>query len=838
MTQVQYWNKIKYYFLDGYDIFSLEIQKKTEYLLAFNLIGLCGLFILTFIRLFSTLNIYLLLGDVSLYTFIVSSLIFIRLKNIHASSLSILFVLIAAFFYDIVSFVAMDEPLVPATLFSSLAYMIFGIFYLSLFSYRRSPLLIFIVFSTIILILDYHFIINSTGGLRYSISAISDFFGALTGLFFSYFLASKIQSFSASLAKTTENTLLESRRQYTSLFSNIDEAFCFVKLLTDELGRPYDILILDINTTGENLFKLKREQVVFRKITEVMTSELINHTQWLEAVSKVALSGKELHQTVYSNFFSKWLYVQFFSPEAGYCVIFFRDITEKVKSDNALKEIQERNNALLDAIPDIIIVCDKNGIITDYKKAQANLIENERLFVQGQNIYSRALPDDSRKNLSDAIKYVMNERIRKTIVIEIPTNTRTIYTETRIVPLGDEEVLILLRDITRRKLSEIALVKAKERAEESDKLKMAFLSNMSHEIRTPMNAIIGFSEILEFPDITDEEKSEFLYQIKSNGRLLLNLINDILDLSKIEAGQLEIHTTSFEINKILHDIYLNFENEKVLKNKAGLSINLEKPKNITNVFIYSDEYRFKQILFNLMGNALKFTEKGSITLGYQIKGKYALIYVKDTGIGIPSDKLDLVFQRFRQVDDSSTRTFGGAGLGLTITKNLVEAMGGKIWVESKEKNGSEFYFTLPLTNPETNITENQLTNPCEPNYDWKNKSILIIEGETSDYVVIQHILSKTGVKLEWVSNTSAIIRMCEENKPSLIIIDLEVTRNQPLDFKSELKAHYPNLPIIALVPANLDDTTMIEASGYYTSLIKRPLKARTLLNTIDKFITK
>ncbi|NWJ51233.1 MAG: hypothetical protein HXX14_10240 [Bacteroidetes bacterium] len=832
---MQYWNKIKYYFLDGYEIYSLEIKKKTEYLLTFNLIGLCGLIMLTSIRFFSSFNMYLLLGDISLYTFIISSLVFIRLRNIHATSLTIIFILFAAFFYNIITSLGANEPLAPESLFSSLAYMEFGILYLAVFSFRRSSLRIFILFSAAILAVNYYFIMSSVGGLRYSGSLLINVFGALTGLLLSYFLAIKVQSYTATVSKTAEDALIESRQQYTSLFSNIEDAFGFVKVLTDDLGRPYDILVLEVNKAGEALLKLKREQIIFRKLTEILRHELFNHAKWLEIVFRVALSGKESHHTLYSELFKKWLYVQTFSPEQGYCVLLFRDITEKVEADSVLKKTQERNNALVDAIPDTIIVCDKEGVITDYKKAQSNQIENDRLFKLGDNISNTKLPNDAKKNLSDAITLVIKNRVRKTIVLEIPTTTRTTYTETRIVPLGDDELLILLRDITSRKLSERALVTAKEKAEESDKLKMAFLSNMSHEIRTPMNAIIGFSEMLEYPDITDEDKSDFIYQIRSNGKLLLNLINDILDLSKIEAGQLEITASEFDLNKILHDIYLNFENEKTVKNKNEIAIILEKPTNTSTVIINSDEYRFKQILFNLMGNALKFTEKGSITLGYQIKNKCVELYVKDTGIGIPSDKLELVFQRFRQVDDSNTRTFGGAGLGLTITKNLVEAMGGKIWVESKEKTGSQFYFTIPLANSESNIDNQLTTDPCNPIYDWSNRSILIIEGETSDYVVLQHILSKTKIKIEWGANAASALKVCEKRLPDLVIIDLDISLSLSEKIESQLKAKYPNILIVALKPSSLDESA-IKDLDYYNLIIEKPLKARTLLKEINKVL--
>ncbi len=254
------------------------------------------------------------------------------------------------------------------------------------------------------------------------------------------------------------------------------------------------------------------------------------------------------------------------------------------------------------------------------------------------------------------------------------------------------------REKIQRKLEkeQILLREAKEKAEESDRLKTAFLANMSHEIRTPMNSIIGFSDLLSDDEITKEEKNNYIAHINTAGNSLLNLINDILDIAKIEAGQILIAKSDCDINALFNELYLTLTQQKEKLDKKELTIiyNGQPSKKHT---IYTDPQRLKQIMTNLLGNALKFTEKGFIEFGFDLvsTNKY-MFFVKDTGIGISQENQQLIFKRFSQVDGSHTRNYGGTGLGLSISKNLTELMGGKLWVDSVQGQGSTFYFTLPL----------------------------------------------------------------------------------------------------------------------------------------------
>jgi len=247
--------------------------------------------------------------------------------------------------------------------------------------------------------------------------------------------------------------------------------------------------------------------------------------------------------------------------------------------------------------------------------------------------------------------------------------------------------------ITSRKNAENELIKAKEKAEESDRLKSAFLANMSHEVRTPLNSIIGFSELLAEPDFEEEDKKEFIRHIINNGNHLLTIISDIMDISKMESGQITIHKSQIRVPKFISDIKNQFTFQAETKN---LAFKLPLPDADDETVIFADAGRLSQVFNNLISNAIKFTANGAVEIGYQTKGNLIEFYIRDTGIGISPEYHDKIFERFRQVESEKKRKYGGNGLGLSISKNLIELMGGKIWFESELGIGSTFYFSLPL----------------------------------------------------------------------------------------------------------------------------------------------
>ncbi len=240
------------------------------------------------------------------------------------------------------------------------------------------------------------------------------------------------------------------------------------------------------------------------------------------------------------------------------------------------------------------------------------------------------------------------------------------------------------------------LRKAKERAEESDKLKSAFLANISHEIRTPMNGILGFAKLLLNPDLSGEQQKDYLDIIQKSGRRMLNIINDLVDISKIESGHTEIHVKEVDVCKVLSDLHAFFLPEYI---KKDISLEYMVPEDCENIIIHADGNRLIQILSNLIKNALKFTREGRVVFGFTAKEDAIEFFVKDTGIGIPPALAGKVFERFRKIDFDAEEAYEGAGLGLSISKAFVEAHGGKIWLESAENEGSSFYFTIPCNFP-------------------------------------------------------------------------------------------------------------------------------------------
>ena len=391
------------------------------------------------------------------------------------------------------------------------------------------------------------------------------------------------------------------------------------------------------------------------------------------------------------------------------------------------------------------------------------------------------------------------------------------------------------------KENRLKLIKSKEKAEESDRLKSAFLANMSHEIRTPMNGILGFVELLNKDDIDNEQKSSYINLIKENGRQLLNLINDIIDISKIEAGQLKINKTDCDINKVLSEVYQFFSENKDIYDNHEIEFCLNKKNKIENLFISVDELRLKQVFINLIGNAFKYTDKGYIEFGYSFLNKKIIqFYVKDTGIGIPEDKFEFIFDRFRQVDDSFTRKYGGTGLGLAISRKLINLMDGRMWVESVAGKGSTFFFSLPYIPVSKSIEipdeKNNLSN-LKINLNGKGKTILVAEDIDSNYQYIESCLIKTKIDILRAKNGKEAVRICKENIDiNIILMDIQMPVLNGIDAAIEIKKFLKKTPIIALTAYAVQDKLEEISKGPFEDSLTKPINTDDLLSALNKYI--
>lgn len=236
---------------------------------------------------------------------------------------------------------------------------------------------------------------------------------------------------------------------------------------------------------------------------------------------------------------------------------------------------------------------------------------------------------------------------------------------------------------------------ARDQAEEADRLKTAFLGNMSHEIRTPLNAIMGFSSLLQDDSINESDKQPFYDIIHANSNRLLDLIDEIFDIAQLESGMTNLQKEPVQINELLTGLITFFNMEKSALDKEHIAIRLNLANKNRQFSLMTDERKLRQTMINLIENALKYTNEGSVETGYDIFDQKIRFFVKDSGIGFPQEKLDVLFQRFRQHDESQTRQYGGVGLGLTLSKKFVELMGGEMWAESVPGKGSTFFFTVP-----------------------------------------------------------------------------------------------------------------------------------------------
>ena len=371
-----------------------------------------------------------------------------------------------------------------------------------------------------------------------------------------------------------------------------------------------------------------------------------------------------------------------------------REITEQ-------KQAQEKILRLSKAIeqsPVSIEITDLNGIIeyVNPKFCEATGYSFDEIIGQHARILkSYEMPTDTYDDLWETIS---SGNIWKKELINKRKNGSVFWESVTITSIKSEKgkitnYIAIKEDISFRKKMESELILALAKAKESDQLKSSFLANMSHEIRTPLNSIIGFSELLNDPDFENEQKSEFIKHIVDNGNNLLLIISDIMDFSMLEAGQLKLRVVSISAKTILNELLAEFGHKAKTK---GIQLRFDESYNGPDVQIESDKYRIIQIFTNLIGNSIKFTHEGFIEIGFQINGNLVRFHVRDSGIGIRSEYFEAIFERFRQVDNTKSRKYGGNGLGLAISKNLVELLGGTIWVESEPEKYSDFFFTIPI----------------------------------------------------------------------------------------------------------------------------------------------
>lgn len=376
-------------------------------------------------------------------------------------------------------------------------------------------------------------------------------------------------------------------------------------------------------------------------------------------------------------------------------------------------------------------------------------------------------------------------------------------------------------------------------AEESDKLKSAFLANMSHEIRTPMNAIISFSHFLKDPDIEKDKKEEYVSYIVSSGKTLLRLIDDIIDSAKIEANQLKINRGACNVNNLMRELYRFFKESKIYEEKSKVELVINPENFEQNYIIQTDKVRLRQILTNLIENGFKYTHEGYIEFGFRISKANALIfYVKDTGIGIPENKKEKIFDRFTRVQNWEEKSHAGFGLGLSISRDLVFLLGGKIWFQSEVDKGTTFFFTIPYNTIEEGGTrshdeEGGLNNK---NYNWQSKCILVAEDDDLNYKILETVLRRNKAEIVRAKNGKKAVEIFKEKQFDLVLMDIQMPEMNGYEATREIKKLNYRLPVIAQTAFAMREERDKCIEAGCDDYIVKPINMSELQGKVSKYL--
>lgn len=425
------------------------------------------------------------------------------------------------------------------------------------------------------------------------------------------------------------------------------------------------------------------------------------------------------------------------------------------------------------------------------------------------------------------------ERVVKSRTIELSNANALLEERQEEITIQNEELASHrnnLAQLVEERTSELEIAKIK--AEASDHLKSAFLANMSHEIRTPMNAILGFASFLNNRNLTEQERKSFVDIINNNCNSLLVLIDDILDMSLIESNQLAITKEEFDPTNILKEL----ESFYLLKSNHKVEIKFINSDALT---LNNDPVRFRQIVSNLLDNAMKYTDAGHIWFGYDVNDGWAHFYVSDTGIGIGAEEKEKIFNHFYKVEHEKVRLYRGTGIGLAICKKMVELMGGSIWVESVVNMGSTFHFTLPVQPQPMRYRLKEENESIV--YNFKGQIIVIAEDEADNYKLLSSILKPYEPEIFWVKNGKEAVEFMQDiasTENVIVLMDIKMPIMDGYEANREIKKHHPNVPVIAVTAyAQASDRQYIEQEKF-VGYVAKPINKKTLLDMISKHLLK
>jgi len=666
-----------------------------------------------------------------------------------------------------------------------------------------------------------------------------------------------------------QKSLSESEERFREIFNNAADFMIIFKL--NKSGPP---TVNDANIAALTALNYDLNELSGKKVSEIFTGK--NKSEYFK-FSVQLMQGKRV--TFISEHIKKDGSV--FPAEISAKIIKLgnnkyvhtvsRDISERLKTEEKIKKSEEKYRLLFELLPYGGEIVDTKGIITDISPGTAKMLNYKKEELVGKHLSEIIHPEDMlqykknfplllqgkiqsaeirmlRKDASEVNVIRVGQPIKNskgevefilTLSVDITDRIKAeekLLTKNKEIEAQNEEYSTLNEELkeTGRKLMALneELTIAKEKAEESNRLKSAFLSNMSHEIRTPMNGILGFTQLLANPNISKVKVKEYIDIIVNSGNHLLNIINDIIDISKLDAGEFRILKVPVNIDDLLREQYTFFHSYKTDKQKHHIELELSIPKTNKDTIILTDETRIKQVLSNLINNAIKFTENGKVEFGYTIQKNQIIFFVKDTGIGIPKDKFSDIFERFSQAAENTEKLYGGTGLGLSISKACTQLLGGDIWVKSELNKGSEFYFSIPFKKAK-DYKQKSLTNP---NMNLENKKLLIVEDDPLNFAYFAEILEEFKMDIHHVNTAIKAIEIVKDIEFDLILMDIQLPGKDGNFATTQIKKLYPNIPVVAQSAYAFENEKQNSYDAGCDDYITKPIKKNELINILKKYI--
>jgi PAS domain S-box-containing protein len=512
---------------------------------------------------------------------------------------------------------------------------------------------------------------------------------------------------------------------------------------------------------------------------------------------------------------------------------------QRDKAIRSAEDTQQRYQELADMLPQSVFETDSMGNYTYVNKAWYKAFGfTVTDLKEGLNLIETLIPESDQENLLDRGK------IENSTFLAIRKDGRrfpaSVYSDNIVKEGKMDGRRGIIIDITDKINYIKSLQQETSKARTSDELKSSFLANMSHEIRTPMNSIIGFSNLLASEHIPDIQKKDFAHYIKTSSEILLNLVDDIIDIAKIEAGELKIVKKECELYSLGQELLTMSQEVRKKFNKHELDLIFNPEAGRHELFMKTDPFRLRQILINLITNAIKFTEKGCVEFGFSVRDERSLeFYVKDTGVGLSRTELDVIFERFKRTRRSEEKNIVGTGLGLAISRNLVQLMGGEMWVDSVQGAGTTFTFTLPYLKITQLPDRDDKAVRESTAYNFTGAGILIVEDDPVSYAFLKELFQRTGADLHHAADGLEAVNLFRNIKNiDLVIMDIQLPEMDGFEATRIIRTMNSNIPVIAQTAfAMSDDKEKMKQAGF-DDYISKPIDINQLLAIVHRWLTR